>query len=337
LLRTASFLVVLTLFICVSCSTDKSHKVVLYEIPRGFPVMNIPKDNLPTKERIQLGKQLFFDTRLSKDNSISCGSCHLASKAMADSMGVSPGVEGALGNRNSISIVNTAYQVHWMREGGVPSLEMQVLAPIQDPNEMDFNIVNVVERLDSDSLLQELSQLAYSRAIDPFVITRAIACYERSLLSAESAYDRYIHQGDMNNFGEDEIAGMNLFLSNKTNCSSCHGGFNFTDNSFKNNGLYLTYADKGRERLTAKSMDRALFKVPSLRNVGLTAPYMHNGQFEDLDTVLNHYNAGGLGHPHQSDLVKPLNLSVKEIQQLKAFLMSLSDYTIAANPKFQED
>ncbi len=322
------------MFSCDQESNDKD--MALYAVPEGFPEFTIPADNLPTVERIDLGKRLFFDKRLSKDSTVSCGSCHLASKAMADSLMVSPGIGGVEGNRNSISIVNAAYQPHLMREGGVPTLEMQVLAPIQDPNEMDFNIVKVVERMQGDSLIQNLSQSAYGRALDPFVITRAIACYERSLLSANSAYDQYNNYGEAANFGSAELAGMDLFFSERTNCSSCHGGFNFTDNSFKNNGLYEEYEDPGRERLTAKSSDRALFKVPSLRNVGLTAPYMHNGKFATLDTVLAHYNNGGMGHVHQSELIQALNLTEEELSQLKRFLLSLSDYTIASNPIFEE-
>ncbi len=334
----------LTIFglLCVSllfsnCDDKEQDKVEFYPIPEGFPAFEIPADNLPTADRIDLGKQLFFEKLLSKDSTVSCGSCHLAGFAMADSLAVSPGIGGILGNRNSISIVNTAYQPHLMREGGVSSLEMQVLAPIQDPNEMDFNIVLVVERLKNDSHYQELSRLAYGRDIDPYVITRSIACYERSLLSANSAYDAYSIHGELAQFGSSEIAGMNLFFSERTSCSSCHGGFNFTDNSYKNNGLYEEYEDKGRERLTALPTDRALFKVPSLRNVGLTAPYMHNGQFNNLDTVLANYNAGGKGHPHQSNLIRPLDLSQEEIGQLKDFLLSLSDHTLKSNPIFLED
>jgi len=330
-------ILLLLIGLMTSCDQDLvKEELLFYVVPEGFPEFEIPIDNEPTADRLALGKQLFFDKRLSRDKSISCGSCHMGAFAMADTVTVSSGVENRLGKRNSISIVNAAYQPHLMREGGVPTLEMQVLAPIQDPNEMDFNIVKVVERLEGDSLYQEMSQSAYGRPIDPFVITRAIACYERSLLSASSAFDRYVNYGETQNFGSTEIAGMDLFFSDKTKCSSCHGGFNFTDNSFKNNGLYLVYEDKGRERLTALSEARALFKVPSLRNVGLTAPYMHNGKFQTIDTILAHYNSGGKGHLNQSELVVPLNLSDEEISQLKDFLMSLTDYTIAENPIFNE-
>lgn len=310
--------------------------VYTYPSLHGFPEMHIPEDNIPTADRVALGKKLFFDKRLSRDETVSCGSCHSSSFAMADSLAVSPGVEGRFGKRNSISLVNVGYQPYFMREGGVPTLEMQVLAPVQDPDEMDFNLVNIVERLEDDQEYQDWAQRTYGRTLDIYTITRAIACYERALLSADSKYDTYLRLDNIDVLSAEEQAGMELFFSSKTNCSSCHSGINFTDNSFKNNGLYQDYEDPGKERLTLKPEDRALFKVPSLRNVALTAPYMHNGKFSSLEEVLLHYNSGGQGHENQSELVKPLGLSQEELGNLQSFLLSLSDHSIQDKALFSE-
>jgi cytochrome c peroxidase len=300
----------------------------LLQVPNGFPDPIFPEGNELTEARWLLGKKLFFDPVLSRDSSISCASCHLPAFAFSDTTAFSPGVGGASGTRNSPSLANVAYHPYLLREGGVPTLEMQILVPIQEHNEFDFNILLIAERLQRDSLYRAMSQAAYGREPDHFVITRAIACFERTLLSGDSAYDR------------DELSpaaerGRQLFFGEKTQCSQCHGGFNFTHYAFENNGLYEEYADPGRFRLTGQEEDRALFKVPSLRNVGLTAPYMHDGSIPTLEAVVAHYDSGGAAHPHKSPLIKPLGLSAQERADLVAFLQSLTDEAFVNNPKFR--
>jgi len=209
---------------------------------------------------------------------------------------------------------------------------MQILVPIQEHNEFDFNIVLLAERLKKDSTYKEMSLKSYGREPDHFVITRALACFERSLISGNSTYDRFI-KGEAFLTTEEEL-GMSIFFGNQANCSSCHRGYNFSNYSFENNGLYLNYEDEGRKRLTGNTVDDALFKVPTLRNIELTAPYMHDGSISSLEDVIEHYASGGKDHPHKSQLIKGINLTIKEKQALIKFLQTLTDYTFIENPLF---
>jgi cytochrome c peroxidase len=320
----------------LSCDdvVQPDHIEPLLEIPKGFPVPEFPEDNLFTSERWQLGKRLFFDPILSRDGSVSCASCHAPELGFSDDRALSLGIEGRVGARNAPTLANVAFHPYYTREGGVPTLEMQVLVPIQEHVEFDFNILQIADRMLSDSSYVQQSRVAYDRSPDPFVITRAIACFERSLLSGASRYDKFIN-GDPDALSVEERQGMVLFFSERLSCASCHSGFNFTNYSFENNGLYDEYPDPGRFRLTNVESDRALFKVPTLRNIEVTAPYMHDGALSSLADVIEHYNTGGADHPHKSKLVKPLNLSQKEKNDLVAFLKSLTDDHFINNPKFK--
>lgn len=315
-------------------AADEEQAYIL-RVPPGFPAPDIPADNALTPSRIALGKRLFYDPVLSRDSSIACASCHLPQRAFADVGPVSLGVEGRLGTRNSPSLANVAYQRLLLREGGVPTLEMQVQVPIQEHNEFDFNILLIVERLLHDPQYVAQAMEAYGRAPDAFVITRAIAAFERTLLSGDSAFDRYFFQGQSTAISESAKRGYALFESQRLGCSGCHSGFLFTSQGFANNGLYLNYPDAGRQRLTGLESDRALFKIPSLRQVALTPPYMHDGSLPDLPSVLQHYATGGQPHPNRSALIKPFSLSAQEQADLLAFLESLSDQSFVNNPDFR--
>lgn len=308
----------------------------LLVIPKGFPEVEFPEGNDFTNDRWKLGKRLFYDKILSIDKSISCGSCHKASLAFADDKPLSPGVFNRAGTRNAPSLANVAYQPYLLREGSVLSLEMQALVPIQEHNEFNHNIVEIARELQIDSIYVEMSRKAYDRLPDPFVITRALANFQRTIISGNSAYDKFTAQGNTSALNTIEIKGMALFNSNSTNCSSCHGGFNFSNYNFENNGLDSVYADNGRLRFTHNAADEALFKVPSLRNVGLTAPYMHDGRFSTLEEVIDHYNNGGENHKNKSSMIRPLHLSQTEKSELIAFLNSLSDYEFVNDPKWDE-
>lgn len=326
--------------LCSSCTTDpptNSNGKIFPLIPKGFPEVDYPEDNAYSKDRWKLGKTLFYDKALSVDSSISCGHCHKAELAFSDDLSKTPGVFGRAGVRNAPSLANVAYHPYFTREGGVPTLEMQVLIPIQEHNEFGFNIVEIEKRLMSNMNYQNMSEAAYNRPLDAYVITRALANFERTLISGQSDYDRFIQYNDVFAMDATEIAGMDLFFSERTNCSNCHGGFNFTNYSFENNGLYTEYEDPGRERLTSLSSDKARFKVPSLRNIELTAPYMHDGSIETLKGVIEHYNSGGVTHKNKSDLIKPLGLNNKEKKELIAFLQSLTDKDFIENEKFKNN
>jgi len=304
-------------------------------IPTGFPTPDIPLDNTLTLSRVTLGRLLFYDPILSADNTRSCASCHAAHLAFSDSTAVSLGIENRPGTRNSPTLANVAYQKRLLREGGIPTLEMQILVPIQEHNEFDFNILLVADRLRKLPQYTKLSETAYGRSPDPFVITRAIAAFERTLLSGDSPYDKYAYQGKLNALSAVQKQGLELFQSDRLNCSKCHEGFLFTNQDFMNNGLFDVYADSGRIRLTGLESDRALFKVPSLRNIALTAPYMHDGSIYTLEAVIDHYQTGGKPHPNKSPILKPFTLSNLEKSALLAFLGSLTDMTFVQNPAFR--
>ncbi len=333
----------LMLILCavfIACSKEKDPDIQnfpgLMEIPAGFPNVDAPDDNLFTQARWELGKRLFYDNVMSSDSSLNCGSCHKATLAFSDDVSLSKGVEGRLTVANAPSLANVAYHPYYTRAGGMATLEMHVLVPVQEHNEFDFNMLLISERLKKDPSYVQMSQSAYGRDPDPFVITRSIACFERSLISGNSPYDSYNSGLDDAELPNEVKRGMELFFSNKTNCSTCHSDFNFTNYAFENNGLYLQYADEGRFRLTGIESDRALFKVPSLRNVALTGPYMHDGMMKTLGDVIAHYQSGGQDHPHKSLLIRPLQLSSQERQDLEAFLRSLTDKSFIANPSFQQ-
>lgn len=322
----------------ISCSKDSNINLdeEIMIIPEGFPSIDFPDGNEFTKERWLLGKKLFYEKRLSKSNTISCGSCHKPELAFSDNVAMSDGDDFAKGTSNAPSLTNIAYHPYFTRAGGVPTLEMQVLVPIQEHNEFNHNIVDIAKELNADSAYHNYALKSYNRDFDPFVLTRAISNFERSFISGNSRFDKFYNQNMKNALTKTEIRGFNLFMSNKTNCSKCHSDFNFTNYSFQNNGLYDNYVDSGRMRLTKLESDRALFKVPSLRNVEVTAPYMHDGSFQTLEQIIEHYNSGGKNFINKSDLIKPLKLSQQEKQDLVNFLKSLTDYPFLTNKNFKQ-
>ena len=300
--------------------------------PIGFEAIPYPSDNIFTTDRWALGKKLFYDKRLAVDSTLSCASCHQQDKGWADDLPLTPGIKDRPAVRNAPTLTNVAYHPYYTREGGVPTLEMQVLIPISEHNELGFNMARLVDRLSKDSIYQSMAQKAYNRSLDAYVITRALANFERSLISGNSRADQF-NKGKQS-LNEEEIAGRNLFYSTRTNCSQCHSGFNFTNYAFENNGLYTQYKDPGRYRLTLNPADSALFKVPTLRMVGLTAPYMHDGSIATLEQVIDHYNSGGKNHPHKSILIRPLGLDNEEKRALVSFLKALNDEEFLGNRYF---
>ncbi|MFN8396826.1 MAG: cytochrome c peroxidase [Bacteroidia bacterium] len=307
----------------------------LMQVPPGFPDVPFPADNAFTEARWRLGKRLFYDPVLSIDGTLSCASCHKTTHAMADSLPTSPGVFDRPGKRNAPSLANVAYQPYYLREGSVPTLEMQILVPIQETNEFAHNIVDISYQLQADSEYVRMSREAYGRVPDPFVITRAISTFERSLISGNSPYDQYTNCGCREAMNAAQIRGMELFFSEKTDCFRCHGGFNFTEYAFENNGLYEEYTDIGRMRFTHDSTDLARFKVPSLRNLAYTAPYMHDGSMNSLRQVIDHYNSGGKSHPSKSSYIRPLKLPEQEKNDLIAFLLALGDEAFVEDQRFK--
>ncbi len=236
----------------------------------------------------------------------------MPSRAFSDTVALSPGSEKKPGTRNAPSLANVAYHPYYTRDGGVASLEMHVLVPIQEHNEFNSNILEIAKRLQNNSEYQQLAKQAYNRDLDYYVITRALANFQRTLLSGNSAYDQYVLKKNKKALTAQQLRGMNLFFSERTNCSSCHSGFNFTNYAFENTGLYEKYNDIGRKRLTLSDDDLEKFKVPSLRNVAVTGPYMHDGSVPNLVAVVEHYDSGGKNNPRKNTKIKPLHLTPEE-------------------------
>lgn len=306
------------------------------QLPSGFPLRNIPLDNLLTLDRISMGRILFYDPILSRDSTVSCSSCHNPIIAFTDGLVKSRGINGQTLLRNSPSLANVAYHPYYLREGGVPTLEQQVLVPIQEHPEFDNNILLIADKLQFRKDIVDLSLKAYGRLPDPYTIVRSISAFERTFISGNSAYDQYFYQNKKDALSDSQIRGLELFNSERLNCTQCHSGFNFTSYAFENNGLAVDYPDNGRERLTGKEEDRALFKVPSLRNVEITGPYMHDGSIKSLEEVVDHYNSAGKNHPHKSQFIKALYLSTQEKIDLVNFLKSLTDFSFIKDKKYRK-
>ena len=323
------------------CSWQQSPEVLQtdtpynLEIPDYFPAMDIPPDNELTKDRVALGKRLFFEPLLSADSSISCGTCHIPSNAFAEPRAISAGVEGRVGLRNAPSLANVGWQQHMFWDGGKPTLEMQALAPLTTHEEMDLPIHFTIKRLQAHPEYTDMFRMAYDRDVDPFGLVRALAAFQRTLVSAGSSYDRYL-SGDDNALSSQAKQGMKLFFSEELNCGTCHSGPLLTSLGFEHNGLKENYSsDPGRMRVTANPSDEGFFKVPSLRNIAATGPYMHDGSLATLDEVIDHYALGGKGHPLKSPLVAGFELADTDKAALLAFLESLTDHAFRINPAYQ--
>ena len=291
--------------------------------------MVIPEDNLPSVARLELGKKLFYDVNLSKNHTHHCGSCHVLSAAFTDGQRVAAINQNA-NSRNAPTLANLAWSPYLMAEGGVPTLELQALAPIHESHEFNLSMQELILRLQENEEYQSLSQIAYQRPIDAFVITRALACFQRSFISGDSKFDR-VYYLKQENFSESEQRGYELFFSEQTQCSSCHALPFFTSYEFASLGL--TDADEGLKRRTYKQEDAGKFKIPTLRNVEVTGPYMHDGSIGSLDEVINLYNNGGGNGANKSEKIRSLGLTDQEKQDLVAFLKTLTDWNFVQNAK----
>ena len=287
-----------------------------------YPTLEYPADNPYNAAAASLGERLFFEPILSLDSSISCGSCHKPELGFATNDRVTPGVGGILGKRNSPSLLNVGFQPYFMREGGVPSLEMQVLVPLGDATEMAHNVVDAVRRLNRNTSYRNEFLTVYGDTASAFLLVRALANFERTLVDFDAPFDHFI-QGDATALSNEAIKGGKLFYG-KAACVQCHSGVLLTDFGFANNGTAIVDStDYGRELLTNESGDRYVFKVPSLRRVQITAPYMHDGSVSTLSDVVEQYNTGGANHSYTDSRIEPLGLSGSEKAQLVAFLEAL--------------
>lgn len=332
--------IVMLLGALLSCQKEEAENEAfpaLMQVPAYFPEVPQPADNHFTVDRWNLGRKLFYDPLFSKDSTVSCGSCHRQQAAFGDDKALSEGINGLVTTINVPALINIAYQPYYTGSGGVPTIEMQVLVPIQEHNEFNFNMPGIVKRIKSIPEYVSLSMKAYGREPDAFVVTRALGCFERSLISGQSRYDKYRETGDLSKLSSEAIRGMALFNSEKCGCSKCHSGINFTNYAFENNGMYTFNPEDGRYRVTLNDQDMGKFKVPTLRNIEYSAPYMHDGTLTTLEDVIRKYEAGGNNYATKSPLIKGFQLSSKERNDLISFLKSLSDRNFITNPEFSPE
>jgi cytochrome c peroxidase len=282
-------------------------------IPLGLDqFMPIPEHNPLTAEKVALGRELFFDKRLSNDRSLACAGCHLPDNAFTDEKPVAVGVFGRKGNRRTPSLLNRAYGRAFFWDGRIATLEEQVLQPVIHPKEMDLSLDDAVDRLRPKvSNAQELSH--------------ALASYVRTILAGDSPYDRYI-AGAADALNQQERLGLEIFRG-KGGCTACHIGPNLTDEDFHNTGVgYIEdqFLDPGRYTVTNLDEDRGAFKTPTLRNVAQLGPFMHDGSLATLADVVEHYVQGGIENPHLDPDIEPVELTNKEKHALIEFLESLT-------------
>lgn len=333
------FLILTSVLFCCSAVYKIAEKPYEFFVPEGFPKPYIPENNKLTYDRVALGKKLFYDTILSGDRSVSCASCHVQTLAFTDGKTFSIGVSNALSDRNGMPLINLAWSNSFFWDGGVNSLELQIMKPLTSANEMNLPVLEAVNRLKADKAYNKLFKKAYDTEPDASSLFRALAAFERTLVSANTKFDAYFYKKDTSAFNASELRGYKLFFGgDKVHCGSCHSGINLTNNTFQNNGLYMEYADQGRYKITGKESDKGKFKVPTLRNIALTSPYMHDGSLKTLDEVIDHYNTGGIMHPNKSEHVhihKGMKLTVQDKKDLIAFLYTLTDIEFITNKAFQ--
>ncbi len=323
--------------ITVACTRTNERPVgapVQITAPLGLPPVPVPADNPVTAETVALGRKLFYDRKLSTNDLLSCASCHNPQFGFSDGQKVSTGVEGKTGTRNAPTILNAAYGTNQFWDGRAASLEEQSAGPIANPIEMNQKHEVCVSRLNEDPAYVA----AFQKAFGPGPITmgkieKAIASFERTAISGNSRFDRYEYGGDKNALSPAAIRGLAIFKDkNKGNCATCHTIDSkhalFTDGKFHNLGIGVNsegeLVDQGRFVHTKLEADTGAFKTPTLRNIALSAPYMHDGSLKTLREVVDFYAGGGNSNPNLDKDMKPLNLTRAERDDLVAFLESLT-------------
>lgn len=343
-------------------------------LPVGYARPQIPGDNPLTPEKVELGRRLFYDKRLSGNETYSCATCHEQAKAFTDGRAQAVGSTDEVHPRGSMSIVNVAYYsaLTWGNPL-VTKLEEQALLPMFGESPVELGLAGkdeeLIARLAAEPLYVELFPEAFPDEADPITldtITKAIASFERTIISYRAPYDRYVYDKDLSAMSESALRGRDLFFSEKMECFHCHGTFNFSDSityegkkitekMFHNTGLYniggtgaYPPGAGGVYEITGNPDDMGRFRAPSLRNVALTAPYMHDGSAATLDDVLDHYAAGGRKitsgeyagdgskNPYKSELINGFELSDQERADVKAFLESLTDEELTKDPRFSD-
>lgn len=344
-MKTLRYVLVLIPFLW-SCSNDDSDEYqnlpIDYRVPSNFPPLAYNLANNPLTEKgFELGRKLFYDGRLASDGIVSCGFCHIQEDAFTHhGHSVSHGVGDAIGTRNTPPIQNLAYQTAFMWDGATTHLDLQPIIPFTSPIEMNGDFTAAINMMKNDAEYQKLYKQAFADGlINSENMLKALGQFMVMATSSNSRFDKYRRNESGGTLSQDELDGYAIF---NQKCASCHATDIFTDNSYRNNGLPINPSvnDVGRYRVTELEHDRYKFKVPSLRNIEKTAPYMHDGRFYTLDAVLNHYSSGVVNtqnlDPSLNNGTLGIPLTATEKTKLIAFLFTLTDNEFLTNPKFAE-
>ncbi|HKQ12194.1 MAG TPA: di-heme enzyme [Steroidobacteraceae bacterium] len=354
-------------FACVSgCVRETPYE---WHLPPGFPLPRVPADNPLTVDKVELGRQLFYDKRLSANGTQSCASCHQQSRAFSEEAAIATGSTGQKHHRNSMALVNVAYtSTFTWAHSGITTIEQHVLLPLFGDKPVEMGAAGheqeILARFRDDATYRELFARAFPRASDRVTfdnVAKALASFVRTLISFDSPFDRYAYYGDDSALTEGQVRGMNLFMSERLECAHCHAGFNFSqfvthesaavvERAFHVTGLYpysetyISGADYGLFAVTGNVADKDRFKAPTLRNIARSAPYMHDGSIATLDAVIDFYAAAGRvltdgprpgdgrAHPSKNAFIKGFTLTAQERQDLLDFLSSLTDERFLNNP-----
>jgi len=295
----------------------------------------VPDANPLSAAKIELGKKLYFDPRLSKDGKISCATCHAPEKGFSDGAPTSTGIGAQKGGRNAPTVMNRLFSAEQFWDGRARDLEDQALGPVQNPIEMGHTLQGMISNLNGIAGYKDEFQKVFGGGITPERVSMAIASYERTVLAGNSPFDRYT-AGDKTALSESASRGMTIFNDkSRGNCLTCHVGFNFTDESYHNLGVGMDKPkpDLGRAVVSKQEADQGAFKTPTLRNITQSGPYMHDGSEKTLRAVVDFYDRGGVKNKWLSKEIRPLNLSEQDRQDLAAFLESLTgEVTNAQRP-----
>lgn len=317
-------------------------------IPEHFPKMSIPADNPLTVDGVALGRHLFYDPILSRDSTMSCATCHNQKAAFTDNKALSEGIDGILGRRSAMSLVDVGFHTNgFFWDGSSESLESQALLPVEDPIELHDTWHNVEDKLrrhlNYPVLFRKAFGISKREEITKELAAKAMAQFERSLVSSGTAkYDRVVQGLDV--FTDQELQGHDIYfdinddISRHAECGHCHNAPLFTINDFANNGIDdvdgQVLSDLGRGAVTKVTFDNGKFKIPTIRNLASTAPYMHDGRLSTLDEVLDHYITGGHPSRNLDPVLRPLNMSADDRAALKAFIATLQDDAFLNDPRY---
>ncbi len=294
--------------------------VLLAAPPAGLPEVAHPQDNPLTDAKVELGRMLYFDKRLSADNTVSCASCHDPKFGWSNNDATAVGVGGQRGGRSAPTIINSAYQKFQFWDGRAGSLEEQALGPIANPIEMNLPIEEAVKRLSAIEGYQKRFKEVFGEGVNKDNLAKAIAAFERTIVSGNAPYDR-AKAGEKNALSDEAQVGMKLFFG-KANCSACHNGPHFSDGAFHNLGIGHSGKDydQGRRKISNIEGDNGAFRTPTLREIARTAPYMHDGSLKTLEEVVDYYNQGGTKNDYLDEEIYPLKLTDAEKKALVTFL-----------------